>query len=258
MAVSWLSSLGFRVIFMDAGQADAAIVRAEGKVYLFDVGDPYTPSADYLAAACMGIDAIFLSHPDYDHAGGIADILAVHTPEVIYVPVGWNVQEENETVRDGMLMAKALSVPIVELSAGDKLFLSDHLTAEVCAPAQSESNSNDMSMVVHLKYRDRSILFTGDLPTKLEPDELPVSDILKVPHHGSAYACSDDLLNDVVPKISIISVGDNNYGHPTEETLERLRNAHTQVYRTDECGAITVRINADGEIHLETFLSPEE
>ena len=105
----------------------------------------------------------------------------------------------------------------------------------------------------------RTFLFTGDLSQAGEPDAYPESDILKTPHHGSAKACSAALLEAANPEIAIISVGrDNSYGHPSRETLKRLEAAGCTVYRTDQCGAISLSISRNGEMRVHTFLSTEE
>ena len=101
-------------------------------------------------------------------------------------------------------------------------------------------------------------MFTGDLTTQNEPDLLPDVDLLKVAHHGSSTATSDRFLEMTQPEISVISVGDNNYGHPSEETLMKLEAAQSDVYRTDQCGAITVRIGSDGTFCIKTYLPLEE
>ena len=113
------------MVFLDAGQADAAVVRTEGHVYLFDVGDAYSPVTDYATATCLGVDAVFLSHPHFDHAGGLAELLEAMRPGTIYVPEGWFDFDTGETVRAGIALAQEMDIPIVELTAGDEIQLSE-------------------------------------------------------------------------------------------------------------------------------------
>lgn len=258
MLCARLDTAGFRVVFLDAGQADAAVVRTEGHVYLFDVGDAYSPVTDYATATCLGVDAVFLSHPHFDHAGGLAELLEAMRPGTIYVPEGWFDFDTGETVRAGIALAQEMDIPIVELTAGDEIQLSDHAAARVLAPEHGDDWGEDLSMIVELDYRGHSVLFTGDLTTSREPAALPDVDVLKVPHHGSAKATSAQMLRQITPEVAIVPVGENNYGHPSAETLGRLASAGASIYRTDECGAITVRIARDGAIRVETYFPMEE
>lgn len=148
-------------------------------------------------------------------------------------------------------------IPIVELSAGDTLYPSENVTIRIHESAAPEYSVNDLSMLVEFEYFGCHLLYTGDLSTKGEPVELPDIDILKIPHHGSASATSERLLYQTSPEIAIISVGDNNYGHPSDKTLQRLHAVGADVYRTDQCGAIEVHISQDGEMKVHTYLPYE-
>ena len=255
---AWFNTLGFQLIFLDADQADAAVVRAEGHVFLFDVGDSYTPAADYVAASCLGVDAIFLSHPHYDHAAGLLPVLEEMQPGTIYVPSGWFDVEASESVASAIRLAQEKGVPIVELSAGDELQLTENVRLHVLSPDGAASSINDLSLLIELSYRNRRMLFTGDLSAANEPDLLPDVDLLKVAHHGSRAATSERFLEMTQPEISVISVGDNNYGHPAEETLLRLTAAGSSIYRTDQCGAIMIRIRRNGAYQIKTYLPLED
>ena len=254
MLCAYVGSLGFEVVFLDADQADAAVVRAAGKVCLFDVGDPYSPISDYVSATCLKVDAAFLSHPHYDHAGGLIELMETMPPRTIYVPKGWFEAEADDEVLEGVALAQSKNIPIVELSAGDQIDLGDDLTGEVLAPDGDEATVNDLSLVLRLTRRGRSVLFTGDVSMDGEPDFIPDADVLKVAHHGSKKSTSERFLEMADPEIAVVSVGENNYGHPSEETLERLRDAGAAVYRTDQCGAITIHVDPGGEMSVKTYL----
>lgn len=258
MLCAWINTLGFQVIFLDAEQGDAAVVRTEGHVYLMDVGDDYNPVSDYVAATCLDVDAVFLSHPHQDHAGGLLELLETMPPKQIYVPHGWTGAEDGELVVQGISLARRMEIPIAELCAGDVIELSENTYVKVHSPDGDETSVNDMSLVLELCYGKRRVLFTGDLSAAGEPEYLPDADILKVPHHGSSKACSERLLQAVTPEIAVISVGENYYGHPSDETLERLRSIGASIYRTDFCGAISISVDENGEMTVETYLPVEE
>ena len=82
-------------------------------------------------------------------------------------------------------------------------------------------------------------------------------DLLKVAHHGSKNSTSEEVLKQLNPKISVISCGQNNsYGHPHADLLERLKETDSQIYRTDELGAVTVKIK-DGRIVMQGYKKAE-
>lgn len=255
-AIALLQAWPFSVIFMDAGQADCAVVRTRGHTYLFDAGDTYTPAADYLNATCLKLDAVFLSHPHQDHAGGLTDVLSNFRPEAIYVPAGWSAPEEiSPAVTEAMDAARDMGIPVVELAAGDKIALEGGATVEVFSPRRSESIEavNDMSMLALLTCEGRRVLFTGDLSEAGEPDLIPEADVLKVAHHGSSKATSRRFVDACAPEIAIISVGENNFGHPADETLEKLQAVGAKTLLTRDCGMITLRPDGEGW-RIETYL----
>ena len=116
-------------------------------------------------------------------------------------------------------------------------------------------NENDNSSVIYAKLNNHKFLFMGDAGAEVEKDiiekyNLKDIDVLKVGHHGSGTSSSEEFINNIVPKYSIISVGKNNkYGHPNKEVLNRLEN--TKTYRTDKQGSIMFKIKND-KLKIET------
>ncbi|MDD3032684.1 MAG: hypothetical protein PHF88_01820, partial [Candidatus Pacebacteria bacterium] len=121
-------------------------------------------------------------------------------------------------------------------------------------PLKIQKDLNDNSLVLKLIYNDSKFLFTGDLTSNLEDDLVRSfdleSDILKVGHHGSKYSTSEVFLKAVSPNCAVISVGQNNYGHPDEGVLKLLDNNGVRILRTDLDGDIVFHCNEDG-IFLE-------
>ena len=253
---------GLQIAFLDAGQADAAVVLAEGDAYLVDVGLEGSPVCDYLAHLGLAPRAVFLSHPHTDHAGGLVTLLDEYVPETIYIPAGWDAVEADEDVVDGLERAKALGANVVTLAAGDVVPLSENVSATVFYPPEDidvSGDANAVSMLLRIDYGEASALFTGDLEMAEEPGPMPDVDVLKVPHHGSNNSSSLMLLHSASPSAAIISAGRNNpYGHPAQALLERLEGTGARVFRTDECGAITARLYEDGGVSISTYLLPED
>ena len=127
----------------------------------------------------------------------------------------------------------------------------------------NSADPNAYSTVMYLTYRNFTALFTGDLEGEGEklvkeklPDILPARGItlLKVAHHGSKNSTDEAFLQAVNPQIALISSGRNNrYGHPHEELLERLEDCGCLIYRTQESGAITVRVR-NGKVRVEEYI----
>ena len=246
----------FTLVLLDAGQADCAVVQSHGCTWLFDTGDTYTPAADYLSANCLKLNGIVLSHPHEDHAGGLLDILDSFHPDAIYIPVGWfDVEEIAPSIIEGIERARTMGIPIRELHAGDSIELSDAARMEVYSPEGGTlpEEVNDMSMLALVTCEGQKTLFTGDLSQEGEPAGIPDADVLKVAHHGSNKGTSARFLASATPDIAVISVGENNYGHPGEETMARLSASGAEIYQTRRSGAITMR-HWGGAWHIQTFM----
>lgn len=243
-------------IFMDAGQADCAILKTEGKLIMFDTGDDYSPAPDYLSAMNYGVDALFLSHLHADHAGGLADMLDICVPEKIYVSADYTGGDVSEAVAHALERAKSLGSEIITVKAGDTIELSSESFAKVLSPDAgiSASPANEDSMMLHVVCGEISALFTGDMPAASMPENLPDIDILKVSHHGSRSGTDPGMLTETSPSVAIISVGEgNSHGHPTREALELLYASGAEVLRTDLCGAITVSCDDAGGLEISTY-----
>lgn len=257
---SFIDTLGCSVVFLDAGQADCAVIRTEGNIYLMDTGDSYTPAADYLSAMNYSVDGVFLSHCDSDHSGGLAKILDITTPEIIYVSENWENFEVDEAVSEALNTAISRGASLKKLSAGDEIRLSEKTLLRVLAPAAgfSANSANEDSMILHLSYGDASAVFCGDAPTSVCSDISSDIDLLKVSHHGASDALDAKLLSELSPSVSVISVGYNNYGHPTQQTLELLNAANSRIFRTDENGAIACRLKEDGSLVVDVYQTSED
>ena len=119
-------------------------------------------------------------------------------------------------------------------------------------------NENDNSNVIYTELNGYKFMFMGDASSTTEYEilneyNLPDIDVLKVGHHGSKTSSSEEFINEIKPKYSIISVGKNNrYGHPNKEVLNNLKDS--KIYRTDENGSVMFTIK-NNKLKIETCVA---
>ena len=257
------------VHIIDIGQGDSILIKTPLRKYiLIDVGERSYSSKliNYLQNENIyRIDAFFATHPHADHIGGAKEIfdnfeiLSVYEPGYPYDSATYNrfidaVENEN--------------CPLYtddDIDPGDYVYVENGVDLQVLAINKAASNTNDASIVLRLDYGRTSFLFTGDINgdqgdyvESYLVDNWDVNiDILKVSHHGSSHASTDYFLSEATPETSIISCGTgNSYGHPHHETITRLSNHGSLIYRTDLNGNIV--INTDGISYNVNYDKPKE
>ncbi len=247
---------GPQYVQLDVGQGDAAVLRVGGYTAVIDTGSQGNGGlADYLRHEGLSVDTLFISHPHEDHAGALADLVAEGVPiREIRMPADLTGEQMDLPAYDGIMTAALAGIPIEPLHAGMSLELAPGLSVEVHGPKpQSTLDVNDLSLVLLFDIGGVRLLTTGDLTTKAEPLQEVDCDILKVAHHGSSGSTSTAFLQAATPALSLISVGYNTYGHPTQGVLDRLGEAQSRVLRTDYGGAIMLRFDG-GQVGIQTYL----
>ncbi|PKG24396.1 ComEC/Rec2 family competence protein [Niallia nealsonii] len=238
--------------FIDVGQGDSIYIQTpNGDNIIIDGGNKDgSDVVSYLKKQKVKNIAVLIStHPDADHVGGLDEVLESFNVKSVYAP---KVSHTTQAYKDFLNAVKKEGLKIKTAQKGVKLSLKG-VTATFVAPVKtySKSDLNDWSAVLRLVYNKKSFLFTGDAEFKSETDmikskETLKADVIKVGHHGAKTSTSAEFLKAVKPTYSVISVGKkNSYGHPTSDTLKRLKNSKVKVFRTDKQG--TIIATSDGK-----------
>jgi len=253
----WVAVLTFpqeklKVVFCNVGQGDATLAVFGSTQVLIDGGSGsrvLSCLSQHMPFWDKTIEMIILTHPDYDHMAGLLPVLERYRLK--------------QFVANGLLVDKEIfwqirkqidqkNIPVFVPQSGDE-FKIGKLSFKILWPSERKGDvlgsqvfsgeTNDFSIVSKLSYGNFDLLLTGDLPTEEEikiKEEIGDIEVLKVAHHGSKFSTSLAFLEAITPELSVISVGNNNYGHPSPEVLERLKKLNIEVKRTDLDGEIVV------------------
>jgi len=233
--------------FLDVGQGDATLLLCDGESMLIDGGPPSASQFifSYLRQHTDHLDYMIATHPHDDHVGGLAAALNAVPVDVILSPVETYKDSAFESVQR---YADEQGAPIIIPYEGDEFDLGNALVTILhCWP--DAWDENDMSICLRVDYGETSFLFTGDAEAMSEymmlDSGMPLqADVLKVGHHGSRSSSTQEFVDAVRPRYSVISCGkDNSYGHPHQEVLDVL--AGSTILRTDIQG--TIVMHSDGE-----------
>lgn len=233
-----------QIVFVDVGQGDCIHLRAGRKNILIDGGGKIeyntgkrTLKPYLLKNGAAKVEAALATHLHTDHYKGLTELRECMRVDRLYTA----------------------------MTAGSTLKATPNIRIETLWPleikeknAQDENKNCSVFMIHYDKYK---ILVTGDLDSEGEREMIRYygdsgrlrADVLKVGHHGSKTSTCEEFLKYVSPKIAVIQVGQNTYGHPAAETLERLEKQGIMVFRNDQSGAVGLRLKEDG-IQIHTVL----
>jgi competence protein ComEC len=249
------------VTFIDVGQGDAALVQLpRGSSLLVDAGGLAAGSTFDVGDRVVGpvlrsrgvrrLSTMVLTHGDADHIGGAGTVLQEFTPWDVWDGVPVPPFEPTRLLRSGAL-ARGIRWTTVQRTDAAQL---DDVDLRVHHPPlpdwERQKVRNDDSIVLELRWRDVSVVFTGDIGREIESEIAARFDraglrLLKVPHHGSNTSSSEAFVRALQPDVAVISVGRSNpFGHPSPMVLERYAAAGAAIFRTDQDGAVTV--DSDG------------
>lgn len=240
---------GLNVVALDVGQGESVLLISEGHAALVDCGsknsyiDAGAIAADYLRSAGATLDSVVLTHYHEDHANGLAALFARVDVDTIYladIDAGEGDRDEVEALAERYGVNIHYVTEVIEVTNG--------ASTMTIYPPLGDKGANELGLTILCSLGDFDTLITGDMDAKTETKlvetyDLPDIEVLLVGHHGSKYSTGTTLLESVTPEAGVISVGDNSYGHPTEEALLRLTDAGMTVYRTDMQGNILITVD---------------
>lgn len=260
---TWPSNRAY-FIACNIGQGDAILLTKGSTQVLID-GGPNNKVLDCLADNMpfwdRKIELVVNTHPDKDHLAGLLSVVEQYKVEQVVSNSFW---QETELFKRFVNKIRELDIPVYSPAARDSLQISGFnflvlwpektLGDAIIWQKQTELSqakqkalvlgkktikANEESIVMLLKHNNKTVLLTGDIsiPTEekiLNLNDLGKIDVLKVGHHGSKYSTGKKLLEAIKPKLAVVSVGKNPWGHPTKEVLARLGEVGAMVLRTDK------------------------
>ena len=235
------------VDYIDVGQADSILIRNDNHSMLIDAGNN-EDGKDVLnfikEKGITKLDYVIGTHPHEDHIGGLDDVINsdLEIENILMPKISTNTKTYEDVLdaisNKGLTVTAPKKDDIFEIGKAKCTVMTDSIL--------DQDNLNLSSIIIRLEYGENSFLFMGDAEEENEKQiNWPKTDVLKVGHHGSNTSSSKNFINQVQPKYSIIMVGkDNSYKLPKQETIDKLKNIGSEIYRTDENG--TIEINSNG------------
>lgn len=229
----------------DVGQGQCLLLQSGDFTVMIDCGgDSGDENGERVARSLLSsgqttLDALILTHYDEDHTCGIEQFFSRVEIQYLFIP---DISDDSGRRAEIVTLAENYGTSVFYVTE-DMTLSSDGASVQVIPPT-GDGEAND-GLCVLLSFGSCDILVTGDMDIEAEyrlvaEYDLPDLDILVAGHHGSKYATSSLLLRNTTPEVVLISVGENSYGHPTQETLARIEAVSATVYRTDLCGDITI------------------
>lgn len=244
-----------KITFLDVGQGDASLLQSGGQALLLDGGSTsqknvgtyvILPYIKQQGISCL--EAVVLTHTDQDHINGVTEVLEEGkkgwlTVKNLMYPYWMEGTEQGKQLKK---LAEEAGASCRKIRAGDRLTIGK-AEAVVLYPKEQEkiAEPNAGSLVLFWKWEGVRAMFTGDLPEEKEREllqNLPACEILQVGHHGSATSTCREFLEQVQPSLAVISCAmKNRYGHPSPDTVDRLKKTGCEIRYTMKSGAITIR-----------------
>ena len=247
----WQQYGAFRAAVLDVGQGESVALCSGSEAALVDCGssnsyvDAGSVAADALqSAGIRRLSAVIVTHYHADHTNGLTEVLTRLPVDTLYLP---DIEDEYG-VRDRLVsLAAHQDADVVFVTEPTRIAL-EEAALTVYPPLLTTGDLNEQGLTALATAGDFDLLITGDMAGQTEQllaqtYPLPDVEVLVVSHHGSRYSSDESFLRAITPDNAVISVGDNRYGHPAEETLRRLQAVGATVWRTDQQGSIRIIID---------------
>jgi beta-lactamase superfamily II metal-dependent hydrolase len=241
---------GLFVHFINVGQGDSIFVETpNGKNMLIDGGKESAGDDVVAYLKDLGVETIDLvvaTHPDSDHIGGLFQVLNEFDVKKV---LDSGKEHTTETYLNYLAAIDQKQIPFEIAQEGSFIELDPEVKIQVLNALHESDENNDSSIVLKLSMGDIDYLLTGDADVEIEKEMMAKynveAEILKAGHHGSDTSTSQEFIDAVNPETAILSYGENEYGHPSQDVIQRLMNHGADIFSTYEDGSILVV--TDGE-----------
>ena len=243
-AVTSISNPKISITMLDVDQGLSILIESNGKYMLYDGGDRGTSSYVVSYLDKHGVDHLeymIASHYDSDHLAGLVGVLETTSVDTVINPDC----EATTKIYDSYVSKRdASGADVIYPDVGDEYDLG-YATFTILAPARDYGDANEISVAIKIECGDFSCIITGDAEGESEADMVNSGinlncDLYVVGHHGSSSSSTEAFVKAMSPAYGFISCGaDNDYGHPTDKTLNTLNKYGIQYYRSDVDGEVT-------------------
>lgn len=236
----------FNIIFFDVNQGDSSLISYNNISILIDTGEKEFIDNVINTIKSKNIktlDYVILTHDHSDHSSGFPEIYKNFKVNNVILPDIF----KNDTFNEVKSLIKNSKTKLIYIDKPSILNLRDDFKLKfLCNFSNPVKEFNDSSLIFQASVKDFDVLYTGDIEEDKQLELLDMnikSEILKVPHHGAYNNDKNNVkkfIEKVNPYISVISVGNNSYGHPNKNTLNILNNINSKILRTDQLGNIII------------------
>jgi len=255
-----------KLTFFDVKEADSILVQTpDKKNILVDTGNTGIKSFNSAKTIIIPhlrdkginkLDALILTHPDSDHIGGTVNLLENIKVKKI---IDNGEKSDSKTYREIQKTIAKKHISTKHVKTNELLYYKNGLKILIFRANNKDSeSSNEKSLIVFIKYGKTSALLMGDAESNslnlIKKFVKEPVNIIKVGHHGSYNSINEDFIKSIKPQTAIISVGKNDYGHPSSNILNILHNYHVRTLRTDRNNAINIEID-NKSTDIQTFKS---